>query len=286
MGSSYSIEKRASPPADRFLSVEDSEGKTMPTRYLKPGIRDSESIDKLSPLAETLFYRLLVTVDDFGRFDARPAMIKANCYPVKESITINKCKDLLVELKDSGLIIVYQTDSKSTLQMCKWDNIPRAKESKYPGMNDACIQLHTGAKHLHTDVPLTVTVTETETKTETKTKTDLTPSGVSQSVWQEFVNHRKAKKAQVTQLVIDGIQAEADKAGFTLEDALKEIVVRNWQGFKADWVSPKTEQVAGKQTKSFLERDQELRQKRWEEMTGRKWPEENSVSEATFLELK
>jgi len=87
-------------------------------------------------------------------------------------------------------------------------------------------------------------------------------------------------------LVIDGIQAEADKAGFTLEDALKEIVVRNWQGFKADWVSPKTEQVAGKQTKSFLERDQEIRQKRWEEMTGRKWPEENTISEATFLELK
>jgi len=58
-------------------------------------------------------------------------------------------------------------------------------------------------------------------------------------VWQEFVNHRKAKKAQVTQLVVDGIQAEANKAGFSLEDALKEIVVRNWQGFKAEWVADK-----------------------------------------------
>jgi len=66
-----------------------------------------------------------------------------------------------------------------------------------------------------------------------------TPDGVSQSVWQEFVNHRKSKKAQVTQLVIDGIQKEADKAGFSLEDALKEVVVRNWQGFKAEWVLPK-----------------------------------------------
>jgi len=111
-----------------------------------------------------------------------------------------------------------------------------------------------------------------------------TPEGVSENVWQEFVDHRKAKK--VTQLVIDGIQVEADKAGFTLEDALKESVVRGWQSFKAEWVSPKSEQAAGKQIKSFLERDQEIRQKRWEEMTGRKWPEENSVSEATFLELK
>ena len=66
-----------------------------------------------------------------------------------------------------------------------------------------------------------------------------TPNGVSQSVWQEFVNHRKSKKAQVTQLVIDGIQAEADKAGFTLENALKEVIIRNWQSFKAEWVLEK-----------------------------------------------
>jgi hypothetical protein len=84
----------------------------MPTRYLKSGVRDSESIDKLSPLAETLFYRLLVTVDDFGRFDARPAMIKANCFPIKESVTLNKCKDLVSELQESGLIHVYESDGK------------------------------------------------------------------------------------------------------------------------------------------------------------------------------
>ena len=200
----------------------------MPTRYLKPGVRDSEAIDNLSPQAENIFYRLLVTVDDFGRFDARPAMIKAQCFPIKESVSINKCKELLEELSRANLILLYEAEGKPYLQMCKWDNIPRAKESKYPAHEGTCIQMYT-------DVPLT----ETETKTETKTKTADTPDGVSQSVWQEFVNHRKSKKAQVTQLVIDGIQKEADKAGFSLEDALKEVVVRNWQGFKAEWVLPK-----------------------------------------------
>jgi uncharacterized protein YdaU (DUF1376 family) len=63
-----------------------------------------------------------------------------------------------------------------------------------------------------------------------------TPEGVSDSVWQEFVSHRKSKKARVTQLVIDGIQKEATIAGWSLEDALKETIVRNWQSFKADWV--------------------------------------------------
>jgi uncharacterized protein YdaU (DUF1376 family) len=66
-----------------------------------------------------------------------------------------------------------------------------------------------------------------------------TPDGVSDSVWQDFVKHRKAKKAQVTQTVIDGIAKEAQKAGWTLEQALTECVVRGWQSFKADWVVAK-----------------------------------------------
>lgn len=66
------------------------------------------------------------------------------------------------------------------------------------------------------------------------------PDGVSDSVWQEFVSHRKARKAKVTQLVIDGIAKEAKEAGWALEDALKEIIVRNWQSFKASWVTNKS----------------------------------------------
>jgi uncharacterized protein YdaU (DUF1376 family) len=64
-----------------------------------------------------------------------------------------------------------------------------------------------------------------------------TPDGVSESVWQDFVKHRKAKKAQVTQTVIEGIRKEAHKAGWTLDAALTEIVIRNWQSFKAEWVA-------------------------------------------------
>lgn len=65
------------------------------------------------------------------------------------------------------------------------------------------------------------------------------PVGVSPVVWFEFVALRKAKKARVTQIVLDGLQKEADKAGWTLEQVLKEIILRNWQSFKADWVQPR-----------------------------------------------
>lgn len=65
------------------------------------------------------------------------------------------------------------------------------------------------------------------------------PDGVSPEVWAEFVKQRKNKKAQITGLVLMGIQREADKAGWTLENALKEVVVRNWTSFKAEWVVEK-----------------------------------------------
>jgi hypothetical protein len=80
---------------------------------------------------------------------------------------------------------------------------------------------------------------ETETKTEKKATSVATPIGVSDSVWQEFKSLRKAKKAPITQRAIDAIANEANKAGWTLEKALEECIVRGWQAFKAEWVAKK-----------------------------------------------
>ena len=70
-----------------------------------------------------------------------------------------------------------------------------------------------------------------------------TPDGVSQSVWDDFKTLRKAKKAPITQRAIDGLIAEANKAGWSLEQALTECVVRGWQAFKAEWVADKPKLV-------------------------------------------
>ena len=91
-----------------------------------------------------------------------------------------------------------------------------------------------------TDVQLTNNQEPVTKNQEQKKATVVAPPvGVSDSVWQDFVRHRKAKKAQVTQTVIDGIQREADKAGWSLDAALRECITRNWQSFKADWVADK-----------------------------------------------
>ena len=93
------------------------------------------------------------------------------------------------------------------------------------------------AERKHNAIPETEGETETETKK--KATSVAPPEGVSDSVWQEFKTLRKAKKAPITQRAIDAITSEANKAGWTLEKALEECVVRGWQAFKADWVATK-----------------------------------------------
>ena len=81
-------------------------------------------------------------------------------------------------------------------------------------------------------------IPETEGETEKETETD-TPEGVSVEVWDSFVKQRKARKAQITERVMKSIREQAKIAGWTLDNALNEIVVRNWQTFKAEWVAVK-----------------------------------------------
>jgi len=65
------------------------------------------------------------------------------------------------------------------------------------------------------------------------------PEGVSSEVWDSFVKQRKAKKAPITELVMESIKKQASAAGWTVEQAIHEVVVRNWSTFKADWVDKK-----------------------------------------------
>lgn len=71
-------------------------------------------------------------------------------------------------------------------------------------------------------------------------KTIQAPHGVSSDVWDSFVAQRKASRAVITETVIKSIQREANKAGWTLEQALAECAARGWRGFKADWVIEKS----------------------------------------------
>ncbi|WP_343499229.1 YdaU family protein [Achromobacter denitrificans] len=68
------------------------------------------------------------------------------------------------------------------------------------------------------------------------TVVDLQAKGVSPDVAAEFLAIRSRKRAPLTELALAGVQREADKAGLTLDAALRKCVERGWQGFDAGWV--------------------------------------------------
>lgn len=116
----------------------------MSNRILKESIRTSDEIDSLSWFEEVLFYRLIVTCDDYGRYYASPKIIKGHCFPLKE-VT---CKDIekgLKKLSAVGLVTLYKVSEKSYLQLTTWSihqNI-RNQKSKFPSPDEGnCTQLN------------------------------------------------------------------------------------------------------------------------------------------------
>jgi DnaD/phage-associated family protein len=107
----------------------------MPNRILKDSICTSPNIDALSREAEAFFYRLLVQCDDFGRMDARPAILRARCYPLRlDAVTDKNVSTWLGELVRADLVLLYSVEDRPYLQMRTWERHQqvRAKRSKYP----------------------------------------------------------------------------------------------------------------------------------------------------------
>lgn len=114
----------------------------MPNRIIKESICRSEEIDSLSWFEEVLFYRLIVTCDDFGRYDGRAKIIKGSCFPLKD-ITEKDISKALGRLSEVGLVRVYETQGRPYLQLVTWAAHQRIRnqKSKYPGFEEDSVLL-------------------------------------------------------------------------------------------------------------------------------------------------
>lgn len=64
------------------------------------------------------------------------------------------------------------------------------------------------------------------------------PDDVTEQVWCDWQQLRKAKRAPVTDTVVQGARTEAAKAGMTLEAFLQLWCIRGSQGLQAAWLKP------------------------------------------------
>ena len=108
----------------------------MPNRMIRESCRTSLTLDALSDFGERFFWRLTTVADDFGRFEAHPAVLTAACFPLRcGTIKPEKITIALQELVACGLVTAYATNGKPYGMFNTWDRhqIKRAKHSKYPG---------------------------------------------------------------------------------------------------------------------------------------------------------
>lgn len=109
----------------------------MPNRIVREGILTSDRVNKLSWAGENFYRRLMSVVDDYGRFDGRPSIIRISAFPLKvnqvSESDIVKWSD---ECSAAGLIRFYEVDKKKYLELLDFDQRLRIKKSKYPATTD------------------------------------------------------------------------------------------------------------------------------------------------------
>lgn len=106
----------------------------MPNRIIKESICYSDDLDQLNSFEETVFYRLIVRVDDYGRLDARVNFLKNTLFVTKPGITEAGIAAALEKMAAVGLIQLYQAEGRPYLCLPKWTRHQqcRASTSKYP----------------------------------------------------------------------------------------------------------------------------------------------------------
>ena len=70
------------------------------------------------------------------------------------------------------------------------------------------------------------------------------PPDVEQQVWDDWKQLRKAKKAPVTETVVNSARKEASKAGMSFSDFLTVWCARGSQGLQADWLKPEEKNLS------------------------------------------
>lgn len=117
----------------------------MPNRILKESIHDSEKVNSMTDFQFRLWVNLITYVDDYGRGDARPAIIKGKCFPLRDRLTNSDIEAALIALAGIGCVGLYEVDGKPYLYFPNWQSHQtiRNKKSKYPAPSESnCLQMH------------------------------------------------------------------------------------------------------------------------------------------------
>lgn len=93
----------------------------MPNRILRDNILSSEPVSSLKWDEEVFYRRLMSIVDDYGRHEASPQLLRAKCYPLQtDHVRAADISRWMAACQKAGLILGYAKDGKAYLEICKF----------------------------------------------------------------------------------------------------------------------------------------------------------------------
>lgn len=112
----------------------------MPSRIMRAEINRSHSLSRVSLQADLMFRALILEADDYGRLDARAAILKAQLFPLRE-ISHEEIDAWLSELIEEGCVYRYTVEDRPYLELTGWEKHRgkgrRSAISRYPSPNSA-----------------------------------------------------------------------------------------------------------------------------------------------------
>ena len=179
----------------------------MPTRLIREGILASERIASLSWEAEVFYRRLMSVADDYGLYDARPAILRSALYPLQlEKMSECNIQRCLAACEAAGLILLFARNGKSFLQIRDFGQQIKSKP-KYPLPDDTDIinpsrndtELHnplrTVTNRNESLPPVTKSETNTESYTNTKTNADKKEEAEAEDKYTVDCRNDRSRKA-------------------------------------------------------------------------------------------
>ena len=106
----------------------------MPNRIIKESVKQSPQIDSLSWFEEVVFYRMIVTADDYGCLDGRVVLLKSILFPTRENVSKKNIEDAITKLVSVGLLCSYTVNGMPYLFFPTWEKHQRVrnKHRKFP----------------------------------------------------------------------------------------------------------------------------------------------------------
>ena len=128
----------------------------MPNRIIKDSIHTSDTCNAMTDFQFRLWVSLITYVDDFGRGDARAAIIKGTCFPLRERLTNKEIEAGLTGLAGLGCIALYEVDGRPYLYFPTWEKHQsiRNKKSRFPEPPDGKTAFAINCNQLHANAPV------------------------------------------------------------------------------------------------------------------------------------